>query len=165
MGHETLIGCTMATSLKWDDNQEKAVDRVTAIAISSKRNELGALMLRVEATDAQSLRKAIKLIARRLNHKHRVSRGFAERMANAVLHECLHPHCTHCEGRGERHSEGEAVLTCTHCSGSGLRRYTDRDRHSIVGSPFNKPAYECALGFVRDSLHTIVRGANYVLTS
>lgn len=164
MGRETLIRATMASSLAWDDNHQKPVDIVTAIALSSKHNELGSLMLRVEALDAQSMRGVILLIIRRLNHKHHITRGCAERMAQSVLTECLQPHCPDCGGCGELHHDGEAVLTCTHCSGSGFRRYTDQDRLTMIGSPYNSKAYTGALGWVRDALREIVNGANNRLT-
>lgn len=164
MGRETLIRSTMASSLEWDANQEQSVDRVTAIAFSTKHNELGSLMLRVEAMDVQSLRKVTLIVTRELNHKHRITRGFAERMANAVLRECLHPHCVGCGGRKELHSEGEVVLTCSICGGTGLHRYTDQDRRNLVGSGYNKAVYAGALGYVMDALRMAVSGANNRLT-
>jgi len=164
MGKEGLICCTIASSLAWNENQEQAVDRVMAISLSSKHNELGSLMLRTEAMDEQSTRKVILMIVRKLNHKYRITRGHAERMAVSLLQECLHPHCQSCGGRGELFNDGKSVLTCTHCVGSGLRRYTDTDRHNMVGGSFNRPAYEGALGFVRDSVRMVVSGARDRLT-
>lgn len=165
MGHEGLIRATTASSLAWAENSEQAVDRVTAIAIASKHNELGSLMLRVEAMDAHSLRRVILLITRKLNHKYRITRGHAEKIAQSALHECLQPHCSACGGRGELHSDGKTVMTCTHCGGSGLRRYTDTDRHAMVGAAINRQAYDSAMGYVRDSLRAVVSGANSRLTS
>lgn len=164
MGQEVLIKCTMASSLAWSDTQEQAVDRVTAIAIASKHNELGSLMLRVEALDAPAYRKVILLVIRQLNHKHRITRGFAERMANAVLHEVLQPHCTSCGGRAELHDDGKTVLTCTHCGGSGLMRYSDHDRRSMIGTAYSQQAYDGALSFVRNAMRSVVSGASSRLT-
>lgn len=164
MGHEMLIKSTVASSLAWNDNHEQAVDRVVAVAIASKHNELGALMLRVEAFDAQSMRKVIALVVRQINRRYRITRGFSERIAQSALQECLHPHCTVCVGRGELHHNGEVVMVCIHCGGSGLKRYSDKDRREMVGSTFDKFAYEGALGYMRDALRMIVVSSNQRLT-
>jgi hypothetical protein len=154
----------MAGSLVWDENQEKAVDRVVAIAYAARNNELGAALLRVEALDAAALRKVNLLVVRRLNHKHRITRGFAGRMVLAVMQECLHPGCVYCGGKGETHREAEIITICTICNGSGLHRFTDGDRRAMIGGTYNKAAYEFALGLVRDSLRNVVAAANYRLT-
>ncbi len=164
MGHETLIRCTIASSLAWDENVEKQIDRVTAIAFASRRNELGAAMLRVEALDAQAMRKVVLLVVRRLNHKHHITRGFAERMVMAVLQEILQPGCTTCCGKGEIHREAETVTVCQNCGGTGLHRFADRDRLAMVGGTFNREAYDYALCLIRDSLKNILNSANNRLT-
>ena len=157
MGKETMIKSTVASSLEWDENAERAVDRVTAIALSARRNELGSVMLRVEALDDASLRKAVLLVARRLNHQFRITRGFAERMAVAAVQEYMQPGCITCGGTGSV-TQG-VVMVCIRCDGSGFRRYSDADRRTMIGGSFNKKAYEDALQFVRDSVRSVVTGA------
>lgn len=163
MGHETLIKCTVAGSLEWDDNNERAVDRVTAIGMSARRNELGAAMLHAEALDEAAMRKVILLVVRKLNHKHRIARGFANRIALAVLHETMCPGCIYCGGKGEI-QQGDMVTGCSVCNGTGWHRYTDADRSSLVGGAYNKVAYDAALAQVRDALSLIVRTARSHLT-
>lgn len=165
MSHEGLIRATMAQSLQWFENSECAVDRVVAIAYSARKNELGAAMLRVEAMDAAALRKVILLLVRKLNHKHRITRGFAERIVLCVMHEVLHTGCINCGGKGEIHREAETTTICPVCSGSGLHRFTDGNRNAMIGGAYNKAVYDYALGMVRDSLRSVVAAANNRLTN
>jgi hypothetical protein len=159
MGQERLIKATIAHSLEWVETEEGSVDRVTAIGFSARNNEVGDAMLRVDALDAVALRKVIFLIVRRLNHRHRMDRGYAQRLAIAVLHEFMRPNCIYCGGKGETHQKGAVVTICSHCNGSGLHRYSDSDRMALVrgaGSQFNHRAYEDALTYVRDAVRGIV---------
>jgi len=156
MGHERLIKAGIAHSLAWNDNEECCVDRVTAIGFSSKCNEVGDAMLRVDALDADALRKVILLVVRRLNHRHRIERNFAKKLAFASLHEYMRPNCIYCGGKGETHRKGTLVTVCAYCNGSGLHRYADRDRVALIGGNYNQRAYEDALAYVRDVVRSIV---------
>jgi len=156
MPHERLIKSTIAHTLAWQEFEEKAVDRVTAIGFSSQYNEVGDAMLRVDALDADALRKVILLVVRRLNHRHRIERNFAKKLAFASLHEYMRPNCIYCGGKGETHRKGTVVTICQYCNGSGLHRYSDRDRGALIGGNYNQRAYEDALCFVRDAVRSIV---------
>lgn len=160
MGHERLIKASIAHSLAWLENEECCVDRVTAIGFSSRYNEVGDMMLRVDALDADSLRKVILLVVRRLNHRHKIGREFAEKMAFASLHEYMRPNCIYCGGKGETHRKATVVTVCEYCNGSGLHRYSDRDRNALIGGRYNERAYEDALCFVRDAVRSVVVSAD-----
>lgn len=168
MKHESLIKSTFTGSLAWQEHQERAVDRVTAIGFSGRSNDarmtiqkdFGVTMLRVEAQDPAALRKVILLIVRRLNHKYRITRGFAEKIAFAVMHEYLRANCSACGGKAEIPQKGGVVLICPQCNGSGLHRYSDSDRSRLVGGGYNKAAYENALAYVRDALSDVIINAN-----
>lgn len=164
MGREALAKATMASTLAWDDNNEMPIDKMTAIAFSARNNEVGALLLRVDALDDVAMRKVILLIVRKLNHEYRIARGFGNRIAVSVLHELLRAGCVSCGGKGEIHRDAGSVLPCHQCGGTGLQRYTDMDRASLVGGVYNKKAYSAALQFARDALTRIVTGANKRLT-
>lgn len=159
MGREALVKSMIAGSLLWNDHEERPIDRITAVAYA-RQNEVGAAMLRVEALDAAALRKVILLIVRRLNHKFHITRGFAERMAFAVLHEYYRPNCIFCGGKGEIHPKANIIQACPNCSGTGLHHYTDRDRVALVGGKYNQDAYENAMAYIRDSLAILVRDTN-----
>lgn len=156
MSHEGLIRCITAHSLGWDETQEVSIDRITAIGFASRYNEIGGAMLRVDALDAGALHKVILLVIRRLNHHHRIDRGFAKKIAFATLHEYMRPNCIYCGGKGEEHRKGRVVTVCPYCEGTGLHRYSDKDRKALVGGGFNTRAYEDTLTYVRDAVRAIV---------
>jgi hypothetical protein len=117
-------------------------------------------MLRVDALDVSALHKVILLVIRRLNHHHRIERGFAKKIAFATLHEYMRPNCIYCGGKGEEHRKGRVVTVCSYCGGSGLHRYSDKDRKALVGGGFNQRTYEDAIAFVRDAVRAIVVSTN-----
>lgn len=156
MGRERLIKSVGAHSLRWKSTEEGAVDRVTAIGFAARKNELGEAMLRVNGLEAPALRKAVLLVARELNHKLRITHGFAKKIAIAALHEYLRPNCVYCGGKGHHYQRGQAVRVCLYCQGSGLHVYSDSDRALLIGGNYHARAYEDALSCVRDSIHTLV---------
>lgn len=156
MGHERLIRSLPPRSLGWHETQECSIDRILAIGLASRRNEVGEAMLRVDALDAAALHKVLLLVIRHLYHRHHVSRGFAKKIAFATLHEYMRPNCIHCGGKGNVYKTSSVVKACSHCAGSGLHRYSDRDRASLVGGRFSQRVYEDALGYVRDAVRAIV---------
>jgi predicted RNA-binding Zn-ribbon protein involved in translation (DUF1610 family) len=168
MRHETLIKATFTGSLAWQEHEERAVDRVTAIGFAGRgrdarmaaQKDFGVTMLRVEAQDPMAMRKIILLVVRRLNHKFRITRGFAEKIAFAVMHEYLRTNCPACGGKAEIRQKGGVTLICPQCNGSGLHRYSDMDRARLVGGGYNKAAHENALAYVRDSLNDVVVNIN-----
>lgn len=162
MGKETLIRSTYASSLAWDENQESQVDRVAAIGMAGRGNELGSAMLRVEALDPVAMRQVVLIVIRRLVHVHRITRGAGERIALAAVREIMLPWCPQCGGRGELHNEGEAVISCQQCSGIGLHRFSNRERAELAGA-HNPKIYEAALCHVRDAVGQIVRRAGWAL--
>lgn len=160
MGFERLIKSVEAHSLGWKTTEECAVDRITAIGLAAGGNETGEAMLRVNALDASALRKVIFLVARRLNHRLNITRGYGEKLAIAALHEYLRPHCYYCGGKGQHYQKGAAVRACPYCQGSGLHRFSDTDRAMLIGASYNQRAYEEALAYLRDSIRTIVINAD-----
>jgi len=156
VSHERLIKTITAHSLEWDETQQCTIERITAIGFAARNNEIGEAMLRVDALDAEALRKVILLVIRRLNHRHRIERGFAKRIAFATLHEYMRPNCIHCGGKGNVYKKASVVTVCSHCAGSGLHRYSDSDRASLIGGGFNHRAYEDAIAYVRDAVRAIV---------
>jgi len=156
MGHERLIRCLPSRSLRWNENEEYSIDRITAIGFASRYNEVGEAMLRVDALDVGALHKVILLVIRRLNHQYNITSGFAKKMAFATLHEYMRPNCIYCGGKRDEHRKGRVVTVCSYCGGSGLHRYSDKDRKALVGGAFNQKAYEDALGYVRDAVRAIV---------
>ncbi len=171
MKHERFIKCVIAHSLEWEEFEERAVDRVTAIGLSEQHNDLGDAMLRVDALDPVALRKVILLTTRRLNSKMNVSFGFGRRLAIAAMHEYMRANCIHCGGKGKIFQEGRhdsfhsdetsrIITECSHCNGTGLHRYSNADRRALIGGPYKEAAYEEALSFIRDAVVTILARSN-----
>ena len=159
MGREALIKATSATSLGWDDNQEKAVDRIVALGMATRENALGSAILHAEALDEASMRNVILLATRTLHHKHRITRHFCERIVMAALVEHMHPRCRSCGGMP--FIEARVATVCPDCKGSGFHRYSDRERSRMIGvTKYPTKAYEAALTAIRDSLSRAVGGAN-----
>ena len=65
MGHEALNKAVSATSLAWK-TEESQVDRVTAIGMGSKNNELGAAIIHAESLDRRAIVQVINLVAHKL---------------------------------------------------------------------------------------------------
>ena len=156
MGTERLIKSVGAHSLTWESTEEGAVDRITAIGFAARRNELGETMLRVNGLEATSMRKAILLVTRHLNLHFNITRGFAQKMAKAALHEYLRPGCMYCGGKGHHYQRGQAVRACPYCGGTGLHRYSDSERAVLIGGNYHHKAYEEALASLRDSIRSLV---------
>lgn len=156
MSRERLIRSLPPHSLAWHETYESSIDRIAAIGLASRYNEMGEAMLRVDALDAKALNKVILLVVRRLSHRHLITLGFAKKIAFATLHEYMRPNCIYCGGKGEEHKKGQVIVACPVCDGSGLHRYSDKDRKSLVGCGFNTKVYEDALAYVREAVQTIV---------
>lgn len=156
MSRERLIRSLPPHSLAWHETYESSIDRIAAIGLASRYNEMGEAMLRVDALDAKALNKVILLVVRRLNHQHRITLGFAKKIAFATLHEYMRPNCIYCGGKKEQHRKGRVTTVCSYCGGTGLHRYSDKDRKSLVGGGFNTKVYEDALAYVRDAVNAIV---------
>lgn len=164
MSRETIIKSTIAGSLAWKETQEMPVDRVTALAIGTLGNDLGAVIAHAEAMDVQSMRKVVLLVARRLNHSLRLERGFAERIAIAALREFIDSKCPVCGGRGALQHENQVVVaSCTACDATGLHRYSDGERRAMLGSKLPRKGYDEAYRIIADSMASAVRGANTML--
>lgn len=167
MSRETLIKATVTTSLGFDANveAETAVDRIIAIACASRQNELGATILHAEGLDAPSLRKAVLIVARRLNRKCKITLDIGQCIALASLKELLNPHCPDCGGMAFHYHDGQVVKVCSTCNGSGLHRYTDTERANMAGlSKIPIKVYELAIADARDALANAVRLADSRLT-
>lgn len=160
MGHQRLIQSFPPHSLEWDF-EERTIDRITAVGFASREEEAGEAMLRVDALDHVALKKVILLIIRKLNHKFKITRGFAQKIAYAAMHEYLRSNCIYCGGKGESFQKGRVVTECKECGGTGQHRYSNKDRAALIGtgSRYNEKAYEEALTFVRDAVANIRRKA------
>ena len=157
MGRESIVKSTVATSLGWDENLEKQVDRVTALGMATRKNHLGSAIVHAEALDADSMRKVVLLVTRHIIKECRIARTHAERIAFSALQEHLKPRCRACGGIP--YLEARVAECCPACGGTGLHRYGNTERRNMCGGKYNEKAYEAALNEIRDRLSAAVRGA------
>ncbi|HLP99199.1 MAG TPA: hypothetical protein VK149_12230 [Sideroxyarcus sp.] len=158
MGREALAKAVVASSLGWDENQERQIDRVTALGMATRKNELGAAIVHAEALDESSIRKVVLLVARHVTIKTGVTRSHAEKVTTAALQEHLKPRCRACGGIP--YIEARVAQCCPSCGGTGLHRYGNMERRNLCGGKYNEKAYEAALNEIRDRLGAAVCGAN-----
>ena len=113
-------------NLAWDENQERAIDRIAA---SGKAAKLGVslwkakYMLEVRCYhDAHEL--LLVLYRRRYRRDDDVT---ANAMVEQALVEYISPHCRRCLGKGELVAD-EVLVMCDVCAGSRMHRYGDAER-------------------------------------
>lgn len=166
MGKEALVKATVASSLGFDSNieQQRQVDRVMALGMASRGNQLGSAIVHAEGLDELARREVVLLSARRLVRKNRVNMDFARNIAYAAMMEYMHPRCRSCGGIP--FSDAKVSEVCPSCNGTGLHRYSDRERAEMAKTQ-NVPTrlYELALREIRDAVGFAVQGANRRLTS
>ena len=161
MSRETIIRCTVATSLEWaPDGTERAVDRVTALGLGTIGNDLGSSVAHAEALDPAAIRNVILILSRNLTRTLHLNRGYAVKISVAALSEYMHLGCPTCGGLGNHFYEGKLVTSCTRCNGSGLHRHSDTERARNIGGKYPQKAYETALGMIRDAMAGAVSGTN-----
>jgi hypothetical protein len=117
---------TALANLGWDENHEKAIDRVAA---SGKCSPLGLAFWKarymLESSAYQEARKGLIILykERYVNEDHPI----AVKVVEQCLHEYLSPFCQACKGAREL-VVNELKITCPACSGAGVKRYADEDR-------------------------------------
>ena len=112
--------------MEWDENREKAIDRVAA---SGKCSPLGLAFWKaryqLEAKAYQDARKG--LIALYKERYRREEHPIVIKVIEQCLHEYLSPFCDSCKGAREMVLD-DLRVTCPACDGAGVKRYSDEDR-------------------------------------
>jgi hypothetical protein len=150
-----LIGVSVrASDLRMSATEERAIDRVAALASTSS---LGASILRLRyGHDAHAYRPIRKAIVRRISlrsgsgpqykfrqaqpDRHSDARkdepdpAIVDRLAARVLLELVDDQCEHCHGRTWV-QRGSARQPCRTCSATGKRIPRDIDRAQALGLP------------------------------
>jgi hypothetical protein len=113
-------------SLEWDDNHEKAVDRVAA---AGKASKLGMDLWRCKYMNSSVAYHAVSkgLLALFKARYPAEATPIAWKCVEEALSEFLGPACASCNGAKEMILD-ELRIECQTCKGTGIRRYSDRDR-------------------------------------
>ena len=100
-------------------DHEAACDHVGAMAAV---DSLASTLVRHRhAGDETKRRPLIGLLLSKLS-KHQIPRMIAQKLADRVVYEHMHPTCLRCNGKGVRESiiNSKHVVTCRRCTGTGL---------------------------------------------
>lgn len=112
-------------SLEWDENTEKAVDRVAAAALASP---LGLLLWKAKyLLEADAYRRVQIALGEIYGKRYRDAAPIRAALVGQALREFLAPSCRTCRGVGEHMLEDRRVV-CDTCGGSKIHRYTDAER-------------------------------------
>ncbi|QNB13448.1 hypothetical protein G5S35_17620 [Paraburkholderia tropica] len=129
---DQVVTATQSSNLRWDADFVRAVDRLTALGMS---DPLGSALWRAKyCRDASAGRRAVLLLAKKVEARIRVERSYAEKLSIAAFKEWMLDACDKCGGGGTI-TEGAHVSTCTKCEGSRVKRYSDSERALAAGLP------------------------------
>ena len=132
MIREKIASDVHSSNLAWNEREEKAIDRITALGMS---DALGSALLRFKfANDRSAGKRALHLLANKAAQRLRVELSYAQKLATACLREWLIDACETCHGTGQV-GDGRHTDRCTKCDGSGMKRYSDSERALAAGLP------------------------------
>lgn len=128
-----LIGVSVrASDLRMSPTEERAIDRVAALASTST---LGASILRLRyGHDPHAYRPVRTAVVRRIGRKMDADPKIVDPLAARVLLELVDDQCEHCHGRTWV-QRGSARQPCRTCGGTGKRMLRDIDRAQALGLP------------------------------
>jgi hypothetical protein len=128
MIRERVASDVHSANLAWDENYQKAIDRITALGMT---DALGAELLRFKyANDRASGTRALHLLAHKAKFALKVELSYARSLAKAAIKEYLIDACEKCHGTGVIGRD-----KCSKCDGSGVKKYSDSERAMAAGFP------------------------------
>lgn len=128
MIQERIASDVHSENLAWDENYQKAIDRITALGMT---DALGSELLRFKyANDRNAGPRALHLLAHKAKFALKVELSYARSLARACIKEFLMDACDKCNGTGVIGRD-----KCAKCDGSGVKRYSDGERASAAGLP------------------------------
>jgi len=132
MIREKIATDVRSSNLAWNEREQKAIDRITALGMS---DALGSALFRFKyAHDRQAGERALHLLA----HKARCQMGgelsYARKLATACIKEFAFDNCGTCHGTGYT-DESSHTSRCNKCGGTGVKRYSDTERALAAGLP------------------------------
>jgi len=158
-GKEALVTATVARSLKWNANEECAVDKLAAMAWA--KEPLGSAIVHAIANDALSRRTACDIVARKIRRACDKANLTAALVASVVLADVIDTQCKPCGGRGIVNND-KVVSTCTHCQGTRLRDTRAKER-KVGNKKIPDNLYSEAYQLFANALDRIQNRAKYWL--
>jgi hypothetical protein len=132
MIREKIASDVRSSNLAWNEREEKAIDRITALGMS---DALGTALFRFKfANDRASGTRALHLLAHKAKCNLGVELSYARKLATACVKEYLIDSCETCHGTGWVTDRGHPDK-CGKCGGTGAKRYSDTERALAAGLP------------------------------
>lgn len=121
---------THHANLAWDDNYERAIDKVAA---SARASALGVALWRARyQNEARAYRTAQRALCAAYAGRYQSDcQTIRERVANQVMREYIAEFCGTCLGVGEIVRKKLRVV-CHTCNGVRVKWYGDRERASMM---------------------------------
>ena len=148
---EALAASVGTSQMGMEADYEHAADRIAAMAFGPR---LGSLLIRYrDANQHRWEREAVAMIAHRVVRAYKISQQLGLAVARCALIEWSQPQCSTCRGARELMGAWLKVV-CHECAGSGVRRYTDVERHRVIGAWGGRVAsgYDLALATITDAV-------------
>ena len=132
MIREKIASDVRSSNLAWNEREEKAIDRITALGMS---DALGSALFRFKfGSDAASGKRALHLLAHKAKCNLGVELSYARKLAAACIKEWTIDNCVHCNGTGLV-LNGSRYDKCGKCDGSGVKFHSDTERAMAAGLP------------------------------
>jgi DnaJ-class molecular chaperone len=129
---EKIVGAFESKNLAWEQDFERAIDRLTAVGMS---DSLGSALFRAKyCNDRESAKRALHLLTHKAAQRLKVEISYARNLSSAAFREWMVDTCDKCQGTGHAMESGHLVQ-CSKCSGTGAKRYTDAERAIAANLP------------------------------
>ena len=152
---------TALAGLGWDENKEKAIDRVAA---AGKADKLGIWLWRSKyMLESVAYSHARKAVLDAYSKRYRDNLTVSTAMVEQALREDLAPACRNCRGVGEM-MINERIVICETCAGSKIHNYGDQERAMTMKLSYGlvKTAHH-KLRWLLELLGTADAKVNYVM--
>lgn len=130
---EKIVGAFESKSLAWEQDFERAIDRLTAVGMS---DALGSALFRAKyCNDAAAYQQALAILAKDGAKKLRVMPGYARKLAKVAIKEWIVDADPHCRGSGVFVQSNGIGVSCPKCGGTGMKKWEDHERALVSGIP------------------------------
>ena len=147
---ERLAQCCVTSDMKAEQEKIRPVEHVAALAGATS---IGSDIFRARDYDANALRRAIFLLARKVRQEMRLAMEPSMNLASAAIAEVVYWQCRSCKGAAVL-VIGTGRQVCNKCGGTGVHRWNDHDRAKSAGYnedtwPKWAPKYEKVVAMAR----------------
>lgn len=155
------LAATAYAGLAWDENTEKAIDRVAA---SGKADPLGLLLWKARyMLESVAYAAAQQELLRIYRKRYRDNPTVSAAIVGQAMREYINPACRACQGRGEMRG-GQRIIVCPACNGTKIHRYGDAERARLMAISYGlTKASSHKLQWLAGLLNGVDKRVNYCL--